>query len=92
VENYFPWQEIQKFPIMEVLRSQTPVLCGGKAHSLKGTRGSNSLASQGQWSPMLAHSHTLHEVTFNFWAIDSTSVRNKFLVVTEMGNLSGISS
>jgi hypothetical protein len=31
-------------------------------------------------------------VTFNVWAIDLASVRNKFLVVTEMGKLSGISS
>jgi hypothetical protein len=71
---------------MDVLRSQAPVLCGGKAHLLKGTRGSNSLPSQGQWSPMLAHPHTLHEVTFSVWAVDSASVRNKILVVTEMGN------
>jgi hypothetical protein len=39
--------------------SHTPVLCCGKALSLKGTCGFNSLVSQGQWSAILVILHTL---------------------------------
>jgi hypothetical protein len=64
--------------MMEVFRSQIPFMCFGKAISLKGSHVSSSLASQGQWSPMLVSPQTWHEVTFSIWAIDSASERKVF--------------
>jgi hypothetical protein len=48
---------------------------------IKGLYGFNSFASHGQWSHIF-----VPQQTFRVCATDSVSERNRFLVVTEMGN------